>query len=210
MGMVFISYRRDDSDFAHRLAEKLTHLLDDTTFVDTHNMEEDIVQAIDQALTRCHVYVLVVTPHTFDPNRINRPDDWIRYEAKTALTLKKPIALALADGMPFPPLVTTIPNEIRPILTKQGIPFPRTFFDEASLKLADHLVHISNGALRRKPATVITADQVRRRIKAIDDAILSSQSSISSRTKKNPAEKARMDALLEERRTLVELLKTLI
>lgn len=208
MGMVFISYRRDDSNFAHRLAEKLTQLLDDTTFVDIQNMEEDIVQAIDQALTRCHAYVLVVTPHTFDPTRINRPDDWIRYEANTALTLKKPIALALEDSMPFPPSVTTIPNAIQPILTKQGIEFPRAFFDEAAVKLADHLVHISNGALRKKP--VLTAEHVRRRIKQIDDEILSLQSSMSRRAKQKPAEKARIDSVLEERRTLVELLKTLI
>lgn len=146
MGKVFISYRRKDSNFAHRLYEKLCERLHDRdeVFVDLNINKDDFVRALTDEVKACDVFVLVVTPNTFDPVRIQQPDDWIRKEVGMALKLHKPVALAIWEGTSLP-TPASLPPELQPITRKQGITFHASYFKAAMEKLAYHVANISDG-----------------------------------------------------------------
>ncbi|MCS6872915.1 MAG: toll/interleukin-1 receptor domain-containing protein, partial [Anaerolineae bacterium] len=123
MAKLFISYRRVTWAFTHRLAERLEQLLDAQIFVDFKGVDEsNFEHAILRNLRESDAFLLIVTPETFDPQRINRADDWVRREIREALTQEKPIALALYEGT-APPPDEKLPEDIRDITKRQGAPF---------------------------------------------------------------------------------------
>jgi len=153
MGKLFISYRRLDTEFAHRLADKLSHLLDGTVFIDDHIDEANFAQSIERHIEECHVFVLIVTPNTFDARRIHQPNDWIRREIGRAMAARKPIALALYQGT-TPPEPDQLPPDIYQITTVHRIVFYPEFFEAAAVRLADHCVTISHRGVQRRAENV--------------------------------------------------------
>jgi hypothetical protein len=151
MGKVFISYRRKDANFAHRLHEKLCERLSsrDEVFIDLHIARDDFVRALTEEVETCDVFVLVVTSHTFDPTRIRQADDWIRKEVTLALSLRKPVALATWEGTALP-AASQLPKSMQAIANKQSVMFHATYFEAALDKLAQHVVQISDGRVRMR------------------------------------------------------------
>jgi hypothetical protein len=194
MGKVFISYRRVDSDFAHRLREKLGVKLDDTIFIDVEIREQFFIDAIENALIDCHALLLIVTPNTLKPTLINQPNDWIYYELKTALSLKKPIVPALEESVSFPLNTDLLPVDIQIIGKIQGVRFPEGQFEEKVEALADHLVSISHGALRRRLPTHVSCEKIRRGILQKDDQL----HWLSTERPKNKADRKRLALRREE------------
>lgn len=149
MGSLFVSYRRKDTHLAHRLAEKLERHFDDFIFIDRKIREDDFEQALLRQVRGCNVFALVVTEHTFDPQRIHQPNDWVRREIHEVLTLNKPIALAFNEGVTTPS-PDQLPSDLHGLLTKQGIFIYSTYFDECVAHLARHCADISGGKLHLK------------------------------------------------------------
>jgi cell division protein FtsB len=160
MGKIFVSYRRDDSDFAHRIADKLDHHLSANIFVDIKIRSADWVEALEQEIHECNVFLLCVTTNTFNADRIISDEDWIRREIALALTLNKPIVLALKEGL-APPSPEILPENIQSIVTRQGIPFYASYFNDGIDNLAEHCIAISGGSLQKKSDSNIKLNEER-------------------------------------------------
>jgi len=136
---LFVSYRRKDWPFTQSLVEKLRQQLAAEVFVDVDSIhEDDFVHNLMSELATCEAVLLVVSPNTFAPDRINRPDDWVRREVGRALELGKPLIMAGIDGL-TPPTADVLPEEIRAITNKQCIAFLPDYFDAGVVKLANFI-----------------------------------------------------------------------
>lgn len=109
-GRVFMSYRRDDTDFpASWLYERLSsHLGDDQVFKDVDSIElgDDFVQVINGAVGSCDVLLALIgdrwlTISDKDGNRrLDNPKDFVRLEIEAALRRRVrviPILLGSAE-----------------------------------------------------------------------------------------------------------------
>ena len=173
MGRVFISYRRTQGYFVDRLASAIEKKIDGTVFVDITSIREaDFENVIAREVRACDVFLLIVTPDTFAPDRIFDEADWVRREIALALTSdgrshsnEKPIALVLVEGCPLP-RPSALPDDIRPILTKYGIEFRRQYFDQGIDLLVDHCCSIAPDTIKRKySGQTATAGHVELRLK---------------------------------------------
>ena len=128
--MVFISYRNADWPFAHRLQERLEASSRGVVYIDRKIHTDDYERELLDKVRHCAVFLLIVTPRTLDEERVAHREDWIRREASLALALDKPIVLVLYEGQLLPP-PAHLPEDMRGLVTKQGIKFYPDFFDEA-------------------------------------------------------------------------------
>lgn len=211
MSLLFISYRRVDSDFAHRLHEKLKQKLDTVIFIDINLREEHFTTAIETALYSADVLVSVVSPNTFAPQLINRPDDWIYKELTTALRHKTPITLALTAEMQFPLNVANLPPELHPMLQKQGVEFPRLFFDAAVDRLAEQIVSISKGAIGNKHTHPMPEEikALRQRLQAIDKELIALEEGGNHKSRNDQQKVVHTQALITERQHILAQLRSL-
>src|SRR5215510_8475155 len=95
MALVFISYRRDDSaGYAGRLHESLERRLgSDHVFrdVDTLQPGQDFVDAINQRLRECQVFLAIIGREWLDARdatgrrRLDQENDYVRLEISVAL-----------------------------------------------------------------------------------------------------------------------------
>lgn len=139
---LFISYRRKSWGHATQLRDNLARLLDADIFMDFTSIDQDEFEtAILAHLQASDVVLVVVTEHTFAPDRIHRDDDWVRREIREALNLKKPIALACIDGL-FPP--ADLPDDIRAVRNKEGKRLFAEFFEAGCHLLAAHIATIGS------------------------------------------------------------------
>lgn len=109
---VFLSYRRADSRASARhLCEHLTRAFGKRrVFMDVDSIPagEDFVQVINQTLAHCQVVLVMVGPNWLSARdkeqclRLEQPNDPVRVELETALTLKRKIIPLLVDGAHMP------------------------------------------------------------------------------------------------------------
>lgn len=152
MGKIFISYRHLDWPFAQLVAMGLElHLNNGDVFFDVRETptEADFQSVILREVADATVFILIVTPNTFDTERLNRSDDWIRREVALALTMDKPIALACFE-LNTPPHQSMLPDEMHRITTKQYINFlkQRPLFDTALRELASLVSSLSQQTIK--------------------------------------------------------------
>jgi iron(II)-dependent oxidoreductase len=123
---LFVSYRRAAWSFTYWLVEELGKLLDAEIFVDYSGMDESNFQsALLRNLRESDAVLVIVTAETFAADRIHHDKDWVRRELREALTLKKPMALALHNGLTPP---ADLPTDVQAVRDVQGIEFyPRYF-----------------------------------------------------------------------------------
>lgn len=140
---VFISYRRKTWPFTHRLAEHIRQLTGWGVFVDLTGVDESRFEdSILKHLRTAKGFLLVISPETFDPDRIHRDGDWVRREIREALATDRQIVLAMVEGL-TPPPPGDLPEDIRGICERQGIKFYADFFEEGAKKLADFISTIT-------------------------------------------------------------------
>lgn len=137
--LIFISYRRYDWPFAHRLHEQLQMRLGCEVYIDRKITADDYETELLDKVRYCEIFILIVTPTTFDARRIANREDWIRREVSLALSLGKPIVLVLYEGL-SPPPPENLPEDIRLVTRRQGIEFYPAFFEQALEKLVSHCV----------------------------------------------------------------------
>ena len=119
---VFISYRRDDIKDASVLFSILNRLhynvFWDQLLRQKRLPNNEYAQVIDQMVAGCKDFILVLSEHTFDPDRIFEPDDWIARELRVAYENRAKIAHFLVystDGTRLPKR-DKVPDCIRPLL----------------------------------------------------------------------------------------------
>jgi len=167
LGKIFISYRREVGHFVDRLAEKLEQRFSGNVFVDLSGIKEpDFESVILREISECDIFMLIVTPETFEAKRINKENDWIRREIALALKSSesaerpdkaKPIILIQVEKCPLPEDYL-LPEDIRRITSKQGVPFYRKYFEAGIEEIALFCEKIKPEAFHRQPASYIHND----------------------------------------------------
>jgi TIR domain len=109
---VFVSYRRSDSGpYARMLQVRLSHHLPTTpVFMDLDSIEAgtDFAEAIKAGVYSCRVLVALIGPKwlTLDDGeghrRLDDPDDYVRFEIRTALERCARVIPVLVDGATMP------------------------------------------------------------------------------------------------------------
>ncbi len=135
--MIFISYRRYDWPFAHRLHEHLQTRLGGEVYIDRKITSDNYETELLAKVQHCSIFILIVTPNTFCADRIAQHEDWIRREVSLALSLGKPIVLVLYEGL-SPPPPESLPEDIRQVTRRQGVAFYPAFFEQAVEQLVFH------------------------------------------------------------------------
>ncbi len=129
MAGVFISYRRNDSDVAAgRLADDLSEIFGRSAIfrdVDTLEVGEDYVKALDHALDSCVALIAIIGPHwskisnEVGQRRLQDPHDWVRLEIRRALDRGvRVIPVLVAAAMPPD---TDVPEDLKPLLQRQAL-----------------------------------------------------------------------------------------
>ena len=109
---IFISYRHNDAGPYARLLQ--VYLLDRfphaPVFMDLDSIEAgaDFVEAIEAGVGSCRVLVALIGPRWLmladeeGRRRLDNPDDWIRFEIRTALKRRVRVIPVLVDGAKMP------------------------------------------------------------------------------------------------------------
>lgn len=149
MKKLFFSYRRPSWPFTQHLAFELERRLEVTVFVDFQNTDStDFEYGTLRSLRESDAMLVIVSEHTFAPERIHQEDDWVRREIREALRLDIPILMACIDGVLPPP---GLPEDIGRIYTKQAIRFYPEFFEAGLERLADFIGSGTTIPLRPHP-----------------------------------------------------------
>jgi hypothetical protein len=194
MGKVFISYRRKDAHFVHRLAEKLQENIEGVVFYDKKIAADDFAEALLQEVHECNVFVLAITENTFAQERIHKEDDWVRREIALALQLNKPIALAVHEGQTVL-APNTLPLDIQKITSKQALWMYVAQFDESVINFAQHCVNIAHGGLALKGSKTVTAETSSNRTQAFADHGSVSVAGVTGNVHINHTDTRRQEAL---------------
>lgn len=176
---VFISYRRDDWGFVRAIAQQLRQRVNGSIFVDYMSIDEaDFEKSILSHLRNSTLVILIVTKHTFAPERINRPEDWVHREIALALHMNKPIIMACIDNI-LPPPASTLPADIRNITRMEGVPFyfGQRFFEAAMENLLEVINRFEGKAgdtfLQKSKDALLRGDytSARRELEKVIDAL---------------------------------------
>jgi uracil-DNA glycosylase family 4 len=130
MSRIFINYRRQDSEgYVGRVYDHLLQVFDrDSVFMDVDDIKPgmDFVQALEEAVASCDVFLAVIGPlwlanaDESGQRRLHRWDDFVRIEIATALSQKKLVIPLLVGGakMPSP---SELPEGIEPLARRNAI-----------------------------------------------------------------------------------------
>lgn len=136
---VFISYRRDDAGpDAIALSSAIRGLLgDEAVFMDTKSLlgGEKWPDVLNEAVVDADTVLVVIGPDwiriadQWGRRRIDQEDDWVRLELITALESPgKRVIPVFVRGAELPP-VDALPEQLRPLLTRQGIEIRRDYLE---------------------------------------------------------------------------------
>jgi hypothetical protein len=109
---VFISYRREDAGpYARLLKEHVSNRFPDApVFMDLDSIEAglDFAKVIESALRSCVVQIVLIGREWLtiadedDQHRLDNPDDYVRFEVRTALQRYVRVVPVLVDGAKAP------------------------------------------------------------------------------------------------------------
>jgi len=159
---VFVSYRRADSaEIAGRLADRLAAYFGvGSVFKDVWSIRpgEDFAGAIRDEIAACDAFLTVIgpswvtTPGSDGGRRIDDPNDFIRLEVETALSLSKPVIPVLVHAAAMP-RVDELPGGLRELPHRNGVLIrPDPDFSSDVDRLIKGLERLGP-APRRKPST---------------------------------------------------------
>jgi len=151
MAKIFISYRRDDSQYqTDKLYEQLARHVArprEDIFLDVDNIPFglDFVEYLDGKVSECEVLLAVIgkdwlsvtDPETLQ-RRIDDPKDFVRIEIASALKRGIPVVPVLLDGAPVP-TAGELPDELKPLARRNGIVVNRRSFDADVASLVNGL-----------------------------------------------------------------------
>jgi ABC-type amino acid transport substrate-binding protein len=137
-GRIFISYRRNDTDFPagwlyERLAERFSG---EQVFKDVDSIElgDDFVEAINRAVGSCDVLLAIIGDQwvtitdKHGKRRLDQPDDFVRLEIEAALARDVRVIPILVEGAPMP-LAEDLPASMAGLARRQALELSPTRFD---------------------------------------------------------------------------------
>jgi hypothetical protein len=161
---VFISYRREDTGpYARLLKVKLSERFPDAqVFMDLDSIEAglDFAEVIESALHSCVVLValigrdwLTITDED-GCRRLDNPDDYVRFEIRTALERRVRVIPVLVDGAKAP-RQQQLPADLCKLarLNTLEMSYGRYEYDESRLMaIVQRVIASGAGGLEAKPA----------------------------------------------------------
>ncbi len=141
---VFISYRRSDAGpYARLLLVQLgQHLHGATVFMDLDSIEAgtDFAEAIEAAVSSCRVLIALIGRRWLTitdeegRRRLDAPDDYVRFEIRTALESHARVIPVLLDGATMPQR-RQLPDDLAPLARLNALPmsYDRYEYDESRL-----------------------------------------------------------------------------
>ncbi|WP_447650433.1 Lcl domain-containing protein [Pseudomonas abietaniphila] len=160
MSTIFISYRRDDSEGqAGRLFDDLVeHFGKDSVFIDVAGIDKgrDFRKIIERYISSCSVVLVVMGKNWLESKdehgrrRIDKEDDYVRYETSVALTRDIPVIPVLISNtsMPRP---DQLPPSISELAFRNGVELGHTRWASDVKVLISHLSPYVNIQLPSKP-----------------------------------------------------------
>ncbi len=140
MAKIFISYRREDSDYrADRLAEAIRpHLKDPDRdlFIDIDSIPlgVDFVEYLESRVAQCDVLLALIGPDWVDVKdpvtgvrRLDKTDDFVRVEIAAALRRGIRVVPVLLDGAPVPH-AGQLPDDLQELARRNGVEMRRISF----------------------------------------------------------------------------------
>ncbi len=164
MTKIFISYRREDSQYqADRLHAVLTgHVADpkQDIFIDIDNIPPGVnfVQHLDSKVGQCDALLAIIgsgwlnakNPET-GARRLDDPKDFVRIEIAAALKMGIPVVPVLLDGVAVP-AARDLPEDLQELSVRNGVDLRRISFESD----AERLIH--GLGLMTAPPKAIVAD----------------------------------------------------
>ena len=148
---VFISYRRDDSPaHAGRLFDRIcAEIGEPYVFMDVDSIELGVnfYDAIDNALSRCSVLLVVMGPNWLDTSdatgrrRIDLPQDFVRLEIETALRRGIRVIPVLIDGAAMP-RSDQLPSGLSELAFRQAVKVSHAQFRSDCTRLMDAITRM--------------------------------------------------------------------
>ncbi len=150
-GIIFISYRRDDSKHAAgRLVDRLQgEFGDDQLFLDVDNIELglDFVEVINERVAACDVMLVIIGPHWLTAvgrdgaRRLDDPNDFVRLEVQAALDRNIRVIPLLVDGAE-PVRADQLPDSLARLANRQFTRLAHESFMDDSGRLTRALARI--------------------------------------------------------------------
>jgi len=143
-GGIFLSYRREDAaPYARLLQYQLSERFPDArVFMDLDSIEAgvDFAEAINSALGSCVVLIALIGPKWLtatdeeDCRRLDDPDDYVRFEIRTALERCVRVIPVLVDGVSVP-RQQQLPADLQKLarLNALAMSYDRFEYDETRL-----------------------------------------------------------------------------
>jgi hypothetical protein len=147
-GMIFICYRRDDTeDAAGRLYDQLaTALGSDRVFIDIDDIPlgVDFVEHVSTQISRCDAVVVMIGRQWLKlrdkhrRRRLDDADDTIRLEIAAALSHNLPLIPIVVQGAEMP-TADDLPENIRPLARRNGLSLSATHWHTDVARLIKEL-----------------------------------------------------------------------
>ncbi|HSJ92135.1 MAG TPA: toll/interleukin-1 receptor domain-containing protein [Ilumatobacter sp.] len=163
---VFISYRRSDTGGrAGRLSDVLAARFgDDHVFHDVTTLTPgtDFDEQIDATIARCDAVLVVIGSRWLDEadptgvRRLDRADDLVRHEVRTALSQDKRIVPVLVDGARLP-TAPELPDDITPMVRRQAVAIRDESWQQDVRELIRGLERDPSARTRRRPIAYLAA-----------------------------------------------------
>ena len=161
MNGIFISYRREDSSpYAGRIFDSLTRLFPRTrVFMDYGGIEpgEDFATRIEAEVQSCDVLLAIIgkkwmtITDSAGRRRLEKTDDWVRFEIQTALARNIRVIPCLVGGAGMPSN-QELPQELSPLTRRQKLELTDARFRSDLGLLVDTISKIVKRGSRRNKA----------------------------------------------------------
>lgn len=152
MAKIFISYRREDSEYqADRLHSALSRYFKnggDDIFIDIDKIPlgTDFVDHLKNTVGQCEALLALIGRNWLDARqarntklrRIDDPGDFVRLEIVTALERDIPVIPVLLDGAPVPS-ERVLPDDLKPLARRHGMELQRASFEDDVARLVKKL-----------------------------------------------------------------------
>jgi hypothetical protein len=157
---VFISYRREDTaPYARLLKEHVGSRFPDVpVFMDLDSIEAglDFAEVIESALRSCVVLIVLIGREWLtiadddDCRRLDNPDDYVRFEIRTALRRCVRVVPVLVDGAK-PPQRQQLPTDLDKLARLNALEMSYTRFEYDESRLMDVIQRVLASRSLREP-----------------------------------------------------------
>ena len=177
MAKIFISYRRDDSQYPADLLHKaLAPHVDnpkEDIFIDVDNIPLGVnfVEYLDEKVSQCEVLLALIGPRWASATdergnrRLDNPEDFVRIEIASALKRGIPVVPVLLDGAPVP-RAEDLPDDLKELAVRNGEEIRRASFDGDAERLIRKLGLATENARIPTPGSNAYWDEIKETLEA--------------------------------------------